>query len=46
VELRVSARRVYVADPAAGTVYEIDNGDARITRTFSDLEAVFLQLVG
>jgi hypothetical protein len=46
VQLVVGGRHAYLADPALGAVHEIDHTDARITRSFDDLDPSFLQLVG
>ena len=46
VDLRVTATRAYVSDPVAGSVIELGHDDARVTRTFPDLQPRFLHLVG
>lgn len=47
VQLLVDARHAYLSDPAAGAVYELDHtDDARLTRTFSDLEPWSVHQVG
>jgi hypothetical protein len=46
VQLIADAAHAYVTDPATGSVHEIDHGDARVTRTFADLDPLFLQQVG
>jgi hypothetical protein len=42
----VDAHHAYVTDPATGAVHEIDHGDGRVTRTFTDLDPWFVQQVG
>lgn len=46
VQLLVDAHHAYVTDPATGAVHEIDHGDGRVTRTFTDLDPWFVQQVG
>jgi hypothetical protein len=47
VQLIVDGRYAYVSDPAAGAVLELDHRDElRVTRTFTDLDPWFVQLVG
>lgn len=46
VGLALDARHVYVSDPAAGTVYEVDHADGVVTRTFADVDPWFIDLVG
>lgn len=47
VHLIVDGQYAYVSDPAAGVVHELDHlADLRVTRTFTDLDPWFVQLVG
>jgi hypothetical protein len=47
VQLIVDAQHAYLTDPAAGSIHEIDHrDDARLTRTFTDLDPWFVQQVG
>jgi len=46
IAVLVDARHAYVVDPASGAVHEIDHRDGAVTRTFSDLEPRYVQLVG
>lgn len=47
VQLIVDGRHAYVSDPAAGVVLELDHRDGlRVSRTFTDLDPWFVQLVG
>lgn len=46
VQLIVDAGHAYVTDPATRTVHEIDHADGTVTRSFDDLDALHLQLVG
>lgn len=47
VQLLVDAQHLYLTDPAGGAVSELDHrDDARLTRTFTDLDPWFVQQVG
>lgn len=47
VQLIVDGRYAYVSDPAGGVVRELDHrDDLRVSRTFTDLDPRFVQLVG
>ena len=47
VQLIVDGRYAYISDPAAGVVHELDHLDElRVSRTFTDLDPWFVQLVG
>lgn len=47
VQLIVDAQHAYLTDPAGGEIHEIDHrDDARLTRTFTDLDPWFVQQVG
>lgn len=47
VQLIVDAQHAYLTDPTGGEIHEIDHrDDARLTRTFTDLDPWFVQQVG
>lgn len=46
VQLLVDAEHAYVSDSSTGDVHEIDLDDARVSRTFSDLQTWAFVLVG
>ncbi|MHC9046323.1 hypothetical protein ACYX8G_17190 [Microbacterium saperdae] len=47
VQLIVDGQFAYVSDPTAGVVHELDHlDDLRVSRTFTDLDPWFVQLVG
>lgn len=47
IQLLVDAQHAYLTDPAASAVYELDHrDDARLTRTFTDLDPWFVHQVG